>query len=264
MTPICNPVLETATIKYSVQPGCHWLDAKYYPGTKQAHTGCDLNATTGGDTDYGNRVRCVADGIVQAAGNYPTWGGIVLISHPELGVYTQYAHLINIAVKPGDTVKMGDPVGQIGKGAKNQFMAHLHFEVRKSRLAPDYWPSAHVDTRAAAAKFIREHYLDPEAWLEQHGAMRGYDEVMQARGEGKPIKSYPEVPALPPKPAPATARPERKPIYLWVQVQNPDGTLRPKEVVSIPVNEQGLLLVQANGKPKVVRVPEARLTEGEY
>lgn len=169
---VCNPVLETDTIKYSVQPGCGWLDPGYYQVTKQQHSGCDLNALTGGDSDYGNRVRCVADGVVVTAGQFPSWGGIVLIHHPALGVWTQYAHLINIAVKAGQPVRMGDPVGQIGKGANNQFLAHLHFEVRRSLLPAEFWASSRFPTKAGAEAYIREHYLDPEKWLEEHQAIR--------------------------------------------------------------------------------------------
>ena len=169
---VCNPVLETDTIKYSVQPGCGFLDPGYYRVTKQVHPAVDLNALSGGDSDYGNRVRCVADGVVVTAGQFPSWGGIVLIHHPALGVWTQYAHLINIAVKAGQPVGMGDPVGQIGKGANNQFLAHLHFEVRRSLLPAEFWPSSRFPTKAGAEAYIREHYFDPEKWLEEHQAIR--------------------------------------------------------------------------------------------
>lgn len=194
---VCNPVLETATIKYSVQPGGHFLDDGYFPGTKQAHSGCDINAKTGGNSDYGNRVRAIADGTVIASGEYDTWGGIVLIHHEQLGVYAQYAHLIGIQVKAGQRVEMGDHIGGIGRGEDNTYTAHLHFEIRISRLAPDYWASSHYPTRTAAAKFILKHYVDPEKFLEKHNALRTYDEVMAAREARK-------APQVKPAPKPAT------------------------------------------------------------
>lgn len=185
---VCSPVLETDTIKYSVQPGTGFLDPGYFRATKgQQHTGADFNATTGGNTDLGNRVRACADGVVVAAKDYPVWGGIVLIHHPDLGVWTQYGHLINIAVKAGQTVKMGDILGGIGRGAGNRYYAHLHFEVRRSDLPADHWPSSRMGAAAAAA-YIRQHYLDPEAWLKEQHALCTLAGVEAARSGNGVVK----------------------------------------------------------------------------
>lgn len=220
---VCNPVLETPEIKYSIQPGCGFLDPMYYRATinartkrGQVHPGIDLNDVRGGDADLGNRVRACADGVVVAAGDYPSWGGIVLIHHPALGVWSQYAHMTNIPVKSGQTVQMGDPIGKIGKGAEGQFWAHLHFEIRRSLLPANFWASARFPNRAGAEAYIREHYLDPEKWLEEHGALRTLDEVLAARGESRvvdvpvgdvrfkkpPAVRVETVPALPPRALP--------------------------------------------------------------
>ncbi|MDL2342545.1 M15 family metallopeptidase [Deinococcus sp. MIMF12] len=64
-------------------------------------------------------------------------------------------------------------------------------------------------------------------------------------------------PAPPPPPTPAG------PVYIWAAVRNGDGSVRPGEVVSIPVSADGRLLVQADGRPKIYRVPESRLAERE-
>ena len=61
--------------------------------------------------------------------------------------------------------------------------------------------------------------------------------------------------APPPKPS--------GPIHIWAAVRNGDGSVRPGEVVSIPVSADGRLLVQADGRPKIYRVPESRLAERE-
>lgn len=207
MSAVCNPVLETPEIKYSVQPGCGFLSEGYYKATYnsktkrgQVHPAIDLNAVTGGDTDYGNRVRAIAEGVVVAAGQYPSWGGIVLIHHPELGVWSQSAHLINIRVKAGDHVHLGDIIGQIGKGANEQFWAHLHFEIRRNLLPADFWPSSRFPGKAGAEAYIREHYLDPEKWLEEHQALRTLAEVEQERrswAQPPVVAPRPEVPAAP-------------------------------------------------------------------
>lgn len=195
---ICFPVLETNTIKYSVQPGTGFLDDGYYRATRQVHSGIDLNAVTGGDTDYGNRVRCCADGIVVSAGDYPSWGGIVLVHHPDLGVWTQYAHLINICVRAGQRVSMSTPLGQIGKGANNQFPSHLHFEVRRSLLPAQFWASARFPTKVGAEQYIREHYLDPKEWLEQHRALRRLAEV-EAVQHTRPAPNHEEAKSTSPQ-----------------------------------------------------------------
>lgn len=201
-TRICSPVLETDEIKYSVQPGTGFLDDGYYRVTRQVHPAIDLNAVTGGDTDYGNRVRACADGVVVAAGNYSSWGGIVLIHHPQLGVWTQYAHLINITVRAGQTIGMGTPIGQIGKGERNQFLAHLHFEVRRSDLPAQFWPSARFPEKVSAERYIREHYLDPEDWLEQHHALRTLKQVETVLN---PVVTAQPAPVPPPEAIPTTA-----------------------------------------------------------
>lgn len=180
MNRVCNPVLETDAIKYSVQPGCAFLDPRYFAGSRHAHSGIDLNDVRGADTDLGNRVRACADGIVVAAGDYPDWGGIVLIHHPDLSVWTQYAHVTGIPVQVGQRVNMGEVIGHIGKGANNQYAAHLHFEVRRSELPANFWASnrfyangrSNAKVRELATAYIREHYLDPEKWLEEHQAIR--------------------------------------------------------------------------------------------
>lgn len=199
MSVICWPVLETDTIKYSVQPGLGFLADGYWKARGMAHTGCDLNATTGGDTDLGNNVRAVADGVIVEAGqNYRGWGGIVLIHHPHLGVWTQYAHLQPVRVKTGDVVRMGDVIGNIGKGDRGQFLAHLHFEVRRALLPAAEWPSSTIKDRGACEAWISARYLDPEKWLNDRGAMRTLAEVQAARA---PQPAPVVVPALPPQSA---------------------------------------------------------------
>lgn len=263
MTLVCNPVLETANIKYTVQPGCGFLDEGYYRATYnaktkrgQVHSGIDLNATTGHDTDYGNRVRAIADGVVVAAGDYNGWGGIVLIWHPELKVWSQSAHLIGIQVAAGQKVLMGDVIGGIGKGEHGRFWAHLHFEIRVSDLPADFWASTRFPSKAGAEAYIKEHYRDPEEFLRQHNALRTYDEVMTA------IAARPNPAIVSKRPPAATAT---KTGTIWAQVQDVDGKPRAGEVVSIAVDGEGRILAdKKTGRPKVIRVPASRLHERKY
>jgi len=252
MTLVCNPVLETAEIRYSVQPGCGFLSEGYWraslnPKTKKRsiHPGIDLNDVRGGDSDLGNRVRAIADGVVVTARDYDTWGGIVLIYHPALGVWSQSAHLQGIKVQPGQQVQMGDVIGHIGKAAWP--WAHLHFEIRVSELPADFWPSARFPSKAAAEAYVREHYVDPEAWLEGHQALRTLDEVERARAERRHT-----APATAPS-RPSAARPAnwypvndaatKQPISgRWVSVQRnkTTGELRVFEVPADKLRKEGL------------------------
>ena len=78
----------------------------------------------------------------------------------------------------------GDFIGQIGKGAKLDMPAHLHFYVKKAgvNLAPNYWVSTHLKDRAAAEKFVRDNYHQPEEWLKGRGAKRTLAELQAQRG----------------------------------------------------------------------------------
>lgn len=81
-------------------------------------------------------VLAAADGRVvhvsslAGASNY---GRYVVIEHREAGspFYTLYAHLNTISVQPGDAVRQGEPIGQMGfTGAGiDRERAHVHFEV---------------------------------------------------------------------------------------------------------------------------------------
>jgi len=150
-----------------------FLDPRYPAWRKQAglppaeHSGVDYNLQgTSGDQDYGYPVVAVAAGRVVHAGTHRVWGNIVLIEHPTLAqllglpyLATQYAHLAFVAVEEGDVVLAGEAIGSVGRGdLRAPFLAHLHFEVRRKPLPPDYWPGMN-------RKAIEEGYLDPVAFL---------------------------------------------------------------------------------------------------
>lgn len=133
-------------------------EAYALPGRRRAvHTGLDLNLRSGGDSDLGEPVYAAADGIVTASGAWPVWGNIVLIRHDlptGQPLWTQYAHLRQRLVRTGDVVRRGQQIGTIGKGQGNRFAAHLHFEVRRRKVAPSFWPGMdHAE--------VERSYLDP-------------------------------------------------------------------------------------------------------
>jgi murein DD-endopeptidase MepM/ murein hydrolase activator NlpD len=153
-----------------------FLDPRYPEWRKKAglapaeHPGVDLNLVgTSGNEDYGYPVLAVASGQVVHAREHRVWGKVVLIEHQELAralglpyLASQYAHLAFTAVREGEVVLAGEPVGSVGRGdPRAPFLAHLHFEVRKKPLPADHWPG--MDRKA-----ILESYLDPEAFLKQN------------------------------------------------------------------------------------------------
>lgn len=86
--------------------------------------------------DYGCRIGmpivAAADGIVEfcgPAGNH--WllsggGNVVLLKHPEHNVRTEYLHLREASVYPGQVVKQGQVIGRSGNSGAST-APHLHF-----------------------------------------------------------------------------------------------------------------------------------------
>ncbi len=97
------------------------------------HEGIDIVALVG--SCYGDDVYASADGEVFFAGSSPGYGYNVRIDHGD-GLVTVYAHLSSMSVKEGDTVSVGDVVGQIGTTGRVTG-PHLHFEVQHNGVKKD-------------------------------------------------------------------------------------------------------------------------------
>jgi hypothetical protein len=97
------------------------------------HTGDDLNGIGGMNTDLGDPVFAVGDGLVIYAGEpSPGWGNIVVLAHKAPDgkpLHSMYAHLHRIDVAVGSLVARGSKVGTVGT-ANGYYPAHLHFEMR--------------------------------------------------------------------------------------------------------------------------------------
>ncbi len=91
-------------------------------GTRRKHNGIDLAAPTG------TPVFATADGIVEKAKHFSSYGLYVQIDHGA-ELETRYAHMSRLAVEAGERVQKGQLVGYVGSTGRSTG-PHLHYEVR--------------------------------------------------------------------------------------------------------------------------------------
>ena len=141
-------------------------EQEYYQLFGVWHTGEDWNRGSR-DADLGDPVYSIAHGRVNVARHYGGWGNIVLIEHLLPGgdtVWSQYAHLRDVTVGQGQEVARGDQIGTIGKGDKNKWPAHLHFEIRLKNQPAYKWG---WETEGHRLEVLRS-YAHPTEFISAH------------------------------------------------------------------------------------------------
>jgi hypothetical protein len=89
------------------------------------HKGMDFTAP------IGTEVHVTGDGVVETVNySFEGYGNEIVVNH-GYGYRTRYAHLSKFKVVPGQKVKRGDVIGNIGSTGKSTG-PHLHYEVLKN------------------------------------------------------------------------------------------------------------------------------------
>lgn len=129
------------------------------------HLGEDWDGVGGGDTDLGDPIYVIGDGVVVFARDcHMGWGNVVIVRHSyrEGGsiktIDSLYGHLNSILVKRGQAVVRGQKIATLGN-AHGLYDAHLHLEVRKN-----------LEIGMSRAAFARDfsNYYDPSQFILSH------------------------------------------------------------------------------------------------
>ncbi len=126
------------------------------------HSGEDLNGIGGGNSDFGDSVYSIADGLVLYSGEPSLgWGQVIIVGHRDQTngqnriIQSLYAHLAESHISVGQFVKKGEIIGKVGS-ASGQYLAHLHFEIRQGSnlyIGPGYLQTP--GTQLSAETFLK-------------------------------------------------------------------------------------------------------------
>lgn len=129
------------------------------------HLGEDWDGIRGGDTDLGDPICSIGDGVVVFARDcHMGWGNVVIIRHAfrEDGtmknIDSLYGHLNSILVQRGQAVSRGQKIATMGT-AHGLYDAHLHLEIRKNLT---------IGMSRAAFAQDDSNYYDPSQFILSH------------------------------------------------------------------------------------------------
>lgn len=174
------PVPVGVKLSYPVQPRSQYkidttfCDTYYQRLFNTYHTGYDWNGVGGGETDYGDNIYAIYNGVVSdVAQGQGKWGLVIRIWHTDLKFYSRYAHLMErpnrALVRTGQVVKRGQLIGHMGN-AYGAWITHLHqdFMLPVPGTPFDYW---RVGLDAASLADVNKHYIDPAKVFAKYGVV---------------------------------------------------------------------------------------------
>lgn len=127
------------------------------------HLGEDWNKNSGGNTDCGEPVYAIGNGIIVYAENAGAgWGNVLIIEHtlPDgKKVESLYGHLQEF-VKTSGEVKKRDLIGKVGN-ATGKYLCHLHLEIRDE--SSPMWNTAGVGYSGET-----KGWLEPSEFIDSH------------------------------------------------------------------------------------------------
>ena len=210
------------------------------------HLGSDWNGRGGGNSDLGDSIFSIADGIVVAAVDIDArsgvhrdkaWGKIVRILHkyPEARaeggmryIESLYAHLESFKVVPGQLVKRGELLGTMG-GADGSYLAHLHFEMR-NKINIQY-RRGYTEAKGAQGKreALALGYMDPTEFIKSHANIESNSVEMNSNSAEMNSNSAEMNPELAPRAPRAPLRSPREEFMFLDQRQFPNSSLAERQ-----------------------------------
>lgn len=115
-TPMGYPRISALTSRFG------YRNDPFNSASAEYHPGIDFRG------NYGDAVKCTANGTIVSAGWAGGYGNCIRIKHTN-GYETVYGHLSRISVKVGQHVSVGEKIGQVGSTGRSTG-THLHYEVR--------------------------------------------------------------------------------------------------------------------------------------
>ncbi|HJX25844.1 MAG TPA: peptidoglycan DD-metalloendopeptidase family protein [Chthoniobacterales bacterium] len=138
----------------------------------KGHLGEDWDGVRGGDTDLGDPIYSIGNGIVVFAHDcHMGWGNVIIVRHTyrEGGeiknIDALYGHLNSMLVRRGQSIARGQQIATMGT-AHGLYDAHLHLEIRKN-----------LEIGMSRAKFARDfsNYYDPSQFIVAHRHLQASD-----------------------------------------------------------------------------------------
>jgi murein DD-endopeptidase MepM/ murein hydrolase activator NlpD len=133
------------------------------------HSGVDYYGL-GPNNGLGDDVVSIADGIVVMSS--PTvspfgYGNLVVVKHPQFGIWSRYAHLGSRAVKVGTRVTAGQKIGEIGTSGTDNVHLHLDIVTKKALSASWRWIPR---PGGFSKKQVLDIFTDPLVFFKTHKA----------------------------------------------------------------------------------------------